>query len=188
MGNKEKRYTPKPHVCGAEKSLERAGLRVSGRCADMRLTQTRRLVTTHAPPSPASVPLAASELAACCPLPADTCKRLLPFELWPKSDHGSGSRMKCKIGSCDSRRKGGAVSVLTSAQSIAARLFLLRPSVISQNMWLHVRRVLLLVHRDHKYHEKTMSAFSYSHFHILQFDSFSFFKSFCFAFDGWTRI
>jgi len=36
-----KRYTPKPHVCGAEKSLERVALRISGRCADMRLTQTR---------------------------------------------------------------------------------------------------------------------------------------------------
>ena len=36
-----KRYTPLPHVCGAEKSLELTALRVSGRCADMRLTQTR---------------------------------------------------------------------------------------------------------------------------------------------------
>jgi hypothetical protein len=42
QGRKKKRYTPRPHVCGAEKSLERANLCVSGHCADnVFLTQTR---------------------------------------------------------------------------------------------------------------------------------------------------
>jgi hypothetical protein len=31
---REKRYTPMPHVCGAEKSLERVRCAFGGRCAD----------------------------------------------------------------------------------------------------------------------------------------------------------
>lgn len=31
---REKRYTPKPHVCGAEKSLEGVRFAFGGRCAD----------------------------------------------------------------------------------------------------------------------------------------------------------
>jgi hypothetical protein len=48
-GGAQERYTPRPHVCGAEKSLEGALLRVSGRCADMSLNPTH--VTSYLSPS-----------------------------------------------------------------------------------------------------------------------------------------